>query len=94
MPRSQFGNYAKIVLKLSQILRTSCSISNRGSIIWKRVLGVCREARAGSHTPDTWALDNNKTLETQALARNMTLTIDYLILTPLADHLDDSGTNG
>ena len=46
---------------------------------------------SGTHT---WALYNNKTLETQTPTPNMTLTLGYLILTTLAYHLDDSGTNG
>ena len=51
---------------------------------------MCREVRAGTNM---WAL-YNKTLETKNPTRNMTLTLDYLILTTMADHLDDSGTNG
>ena len=36
----------------------------------------------------------NKTLEIQTPTQNMTLNQGYLILTTMADHVDDSGTNG
>ena len=78
VPRSQFGNYAKIVLKVFQIYQNYARFQIEALLFE-------REVRP---------LYNSKTSETWTQTRNMTLTLGYLNLTTMADYLDDSGTNG